>query len=113
MIFTLIAYYIHNYPGVQIMTNNFMMLLLLMYLFRTRPFLEEQINTNEIVNESMIISISVSLYCITDWIPSVEIKVMAGNFIMYTTILNIVYNVTTTGRELYTLAMREYRKKKY
>lgn len=113
MIFTLIAYYLHELPGIQIQLNNFMMLLLLMYLTYSKPFEQHQININEIVNESMIMCIGNALYCITDWIQDVDTKVVAGNFIMYTTLLNIFYNVTTTARELFRMSLIEYKKKRY
>ena len=32
---------------------------------------------------------------------------------MYTTLLNIFYNVTTTARELFRMSLIEYKKKRY
>jgi len=67
----------------------------------------------EVVNETMLMMIGSSLYCITDWQQSAEQKLVVGSFIVYMTVLNIFYNLSQTGNELYKIAKRNYKLKIY
>ena len=79
------------------MLLDFLMLSVIMFLIFGKPFRNQKLNRLEAVNESMLLMICMMLYCLTDWISSIDVKIIVGNFMVYTTILNIGVNLVSTA----------------
>ena len=88
------------------MLLDFMMLSVIMYLIFGKPFKNRKLNMLEVVNESMLLMISLMLYCLTDWMPSIDVKIIVGNFMVYTTMLNICVNLFSTAEEIFKIVRR-------
>lgn len=63
----MIAYYFNPYPGIQLMGQSYLMLFLVVYLIRAKPYANAKLNKMEVINEIMLMFIGTSLYCLTDW----------------------------------------------
>ena len=71
------------------------------------PYITKQLNTNEIINETITIFIMYHIFCFTDWVPDAKVQYNLGYSCLFFNFLHLSFNLSQLA--FYTLKSIVYK----